>query len=498
MSVTDWLYQSQKNKPQGNSLAGGIFVFFAAGLQIGWIYNNQLQHFKWAQNHSSFQVIITYVGFYVLAIAGLYMAAMVIDRLTKRNIYVSLKVIRIQFGKNFMEIYFQFSALTLSFLGSACFIAMPKSLYLNVAARLLIGFSFGYSYLVCIVHASEIMTQKLRGMIVATFNFIVLSSILINETFVIATDHEVHALGTMQWIGIYGAIFGVLGIALLPMLTHESPVLLIRRNKDSDALSLMIKVRNENSETYEIRNEFNELKTMVEEDKQFSPKIFLDGNERALIMVALLRLGNVLSFNFGLNMIRMANVSQFDGEDNVNFGGTLLMTVRMMAALFTLFTFDTKGRRPYFLISFGGTSFALIIFGFLIYFYNNPIIIAIVQVIIEIFGGIGIGSVADVYSSEAFGTMKKAYSIFVTIAIEFGLQALIIALTFGTELTRTFSAVYPIVSGGVLLLITYYLKEKLPETAKMSIRQTRNEFLKSGEIVFSGGNKSSPSTITFH
>lgn len=389
--------------------------------------------------------------------------------------------------------------MTLSLFGSACFIAMPKSLYLNMIARLLIGFSFGYSYLVCIVHASEIMTQKLRGMVVLSFNFIVLSSILVNESIIISTDHEKHAFGTMQWFGIYGAIFGVLGMIFLPFLTHESPVQLIQRNKENEALSIMIKVRNESTETYTIRNEFNELKTMVEEDKQFSPKIFLDGNERALIMITLLRVGNVLAFNYGLNMIRYMNTNNiFEAEDGVNLSGVLLMTIRMMTAVFTLFTIDNKGRKSHFLISFGGSSVSLILLGFLIFWFNNGIIIAIVQILIEIFGGIGIGSVADVYSSEAFATSKKSASIFVTMSIEFALQALIIALTFSTEITKVYSAFYVIVSGGLLLLITYYLNKKLPETAGMSIRQSRNEFLKSGEIVFSGGNKSPQTQITFH
>lgn len=96
MSCTEWVYLQQKNKPQGNSLAGGIFVLFAAGLQIGWIYNGEIQTLKWAQNHSNFAVITTYVAFYVTAICGLYMALMVIERLSKRDIYVSLNF----FAKN--------------------------------------------------------------------------------------------------------------------------------------------------------------------------------------------------------------------------------------------------------------------------------------------------------------------------------------------------------------------------------------------------------------
>lgn len=88
-SIIDWVDFSQKNKPQGNSLAGGIFVMLVSGMQVGWIINNDLLSFPWARGEASYQVIMTYVIFYLAAMVGLYLAAAVVDRLTKKNIYVS-------------------------------------------------------------------------------------------------------------------------------------------------------------------------------------------------------------------------------------------------------------------------------------------------------------------------------------------------------------------------------------------------------------------------
>lgn len=62
-----------------------------SGLQVAWIFNGDLMTFPWARGHSSFAVISTYASFYIAAVLGLYMATMVIDRLTKKNIYVSEK-----------------------------------------------------------------------------------------------------------------------------------------------------------------------------------------------------------------------------------------------------------------------------------------------------------------------------------------------------------------------------------------------------------------------
>lgn len=97
--ASDWVDFKQKNKPQGNSLVGGIMVMLVSGIQVGWIINNDLLSFPWARGHSTMPVIMTYVIFYLAALVGLYLAASVVDRLTKKNIYVSFRVFvsRIQF-----------------------------------------------------------------------------------------------------------------------------------------------------------------------------------------------------------------------------------------------------------------------------------------------------------------------------------------------------------------------------------------------------------------
>lgn len=107
------------------------------------------------------------------------------------------------------------------------------------------------------------------------------------------------------------------------------------------------------------------------------------------------------------------------------------------------------------------------------------------------------GILSDLYSAEAFNTMKKARSICFTSTIEFGLHIAIICATFNVSATTNYDAIFLIASGAIIFALTFVLHKELPETAKMSIRQTRNEFLKQGEIVFSGSNKTTPRGITF-
>ena len=124
-------------------------------------------------------------------------------------------------------------------------------------------------------------------------------------------------------------------------------------------------------------------------------------------------------------------------------------------------------------------------------------IMLIAQLGMEVAGGLGVVTIADIYTAEAFNTMKKASSILYTTTAEFLFHVIIIAVTFDVISTTVYNWIFLVGSGILVLIITVFLHKELPETAKMSIRQTRNEFLKSGEIVFSG-SKMPVQNITFN
>lgn len=314
-----------------------------------------------------------------------------------------------------------------------------------------------------------------------------------------SASHETHAFGSIQWMGITGMIFCVLGILLVLILTRETPVTLIRQKRFDQAVQMMLRLRNESSETWSIKNEYNELKAMVEEDEQTSQNIFDQRNIRPLLLITLLKIGSVLAFNYGVNVIRLNYATMFIGEDNINFAVMALMGFRMAGCMLTLFTIDAKGRRPHFLISFGGSSILLIIMGIIIAFNSASKVGWIfggLQLCFEFVSGFGIGMISDVYAGEAFNTIKKPNSIGFATAVEFILHAIIIAVTFDVQPSAKFNWIFLVSSGLLLLAITVFLHKELPETAKMSIRQSRTEFAKNGEIVFSG-SKMPTQSITF-
>ncbi|KAG5676225.1 hypothetical protein PVAND_006074 [Polypedilum vanderplanki] len=467
---------SQKNKPQGNALSGGIFILLVSGMQISWIFDIGIKKLSWAEGHSSMLIMISYMSFYIAGGIGLFAASATINRLTKKNIY--------------------FTSLIFVTTASGLLIFVGNNYYVVTISRSMIGFAHGYAYLTSIVHASEIMHQKLRGMIIAAFQICIMSSALLTSS--LANTIVEETFESFQWLGVIGIIYSALGILFTFIFTRESPVSLMRQKKFDQAISIMIKVRNESDETWSIRNEYNELKTMVEEDEQTSSDILADGNVRPLILITLLKIAFVISFNYGLNTIRLYHTSFFITAEGHNLSALTFLTVRMLTMVVTIFSIEINGRRLHFIVSQFATAILICIFAVVVLSEpdNFKFGYEVINLLLEVAAGIGMGIIADVYSSEAFNTLKKPRSIFVSTTIEFVLHIVIIFTTFDISPgQRVYEGIFMMASGVSLMIITILLYRQLPETSKMSIRQTRSEFMRSGEIVFSGSNKMAPSSI---
>lgn len=88
-SFSEFFEFTQKNKPQGNALSGGIMVLLVSGMQVGWIFDNKVHKLPWAVEERSILIILAFCLFYIGGIVGLFAASATVPRLTKSNIYVS-------------------------------------------------------------------------------------------------------------------------------------------------------------------------------------------------------------------------------------------------------------------------------------------------------------------------------------------------------------------------------------------------------------------------
>uniref|UniRef100_A0A1B0DK46 Major facilitator superfamily (MFS) profile domain-containing protein n=2 Tax=Phlebotomus papatasi TaxID=29031 RepID=A0A1B0DK46_PHLPP len=367
-----------------------------------------------------------------------------------------------------------------SVISNAPLIGFPNESIVIILCRILAGISHGFIYITTVIHASENAIKEVRGIILAALHYCIIASVF-TTSILLAIGQEADVNVNYEpnmIIGILGTVYSAMAFLFIPFLTYESVVFLIERQRYSEAIRNMIKLRNESVETWEIKNDFDEMKLMVCEDIRTSKSIFKDGNLRPLLLMILVKFLFVLSFNYGLNMIKFLAV------DNILMGhwsSAWLFGIRLMAGLISLFFFDVFGRRIYLAVSAGGTAISLLVYGFLNLGVEGSYVAIIAS---EIFLGLGLGSVTDVLLSEAFSSRKKVLSMIVVTVCEYIVQIALI-LSFLNIPTRSYEDAFVFTTGGVMIVITIFLYLQLPETRFMSLRQTRDEFRLVGNATYS-------------
>lgn len=359
-------------------------------------------------------------------------------------------------------------------------------------ARLIIGIAFGITYPVVIMHAGEVLVKEIRGMILSTLNYCMFSSILlVSILHSIGTyDYNEYSFRPNLYIGIMGVLYSAMSMLFLPLFFKESPIFLIKQGKESEALITMIKLRSETVETWEIRNDFQENKRMIEEDSKLTSFIFSNGNTRPLLLILLSKLLFVLSFNYIINTMRL--IYSRDGE-YFNYTPSIFLLVRVLAAFLPMFLVDKKGRKIFQTMSGTICSVCLIIFGIVLAIEEFSFWIPFfLFVIYEIGMSLGIGAISDVLLSEGFPISKKSNSICFISFVENLLQIIIILITYALRESdmHTVYIIHSFLFGIVILTITLVLQKLLPETKQMSLRQARDEFRRYGEFLYTGNQRS--------
>ncbi|KAJ6631722.1 hypothetical protein Bhyg_16378, partial [Pseudolycoriella hygida] len=76
----------QKNKPQSNSVAGGVFLLLVSGLHIGWgIWGDFLNPLAITLGHPNHPATI--MSWYVFAVVGSIVGAVLVIKMKKKFIY---------------------------------------------------------------------------------------------------------------------------------------------------------------------------------------------------------------------------------------------------------------------------------------------------------------------------------------------------------------------------------------------------------------------------
>ena len=342
--------------------------------------------------------------------------------------------------------------------------------------RLLAGVSHGITYITVLIHGCEIAVPKIRGYVLTTIHLCLLIGVFTFST-IILHDQNASLFEANKQLGIYGLIYVSLGLILGIFFSRESPVFLIQQKREQEANEIMIRLRSETSENQEIRNDFIEFKTMLTEDAQSDVKLFDPSNRNSLFLIMLLRLSFVMSFNMPLNMIWLKGVAaQFD-DVLIDPSAMLLSGLRFIVTLVVMFAVDS--RKKMLVITSTGLLGAIFLLMAILYKFSADVIVPMgimfMAFFFQFFGGLGIGTIGDIYSSEAFNTTNKPASIAFTAAIEFTLQLILIFITFYINICYFSMMVILCIN---MFLVCNIIVFYLPETSKMSLREARNQFFK--------------------
>lgn len=330
---------------------------------------------------------------------------------------------------------------------------------------------------------SEVSVKDLRGMLISLLNNFIQISVF--TTYILTTSMEVNRYLNITIFSI-GLMYAVLGILFVNCLFYESPYLLVQQNREQEAIQNMMKLRNESIETWEIKNDFQEMKTMIEEDNQINSNIFRDGNLRPLILISLSSLISVLSFNYGINQIRIY-LTMTNSE--VQVSAIVYLLLRTTLGIIVILFIDKFRRRALQTFTGIGAGILLIISGILVMCVNSIEGQIAVFCIYEAFVILGAGTITDVLSSEAFPLTKKVNSLAFRFDIESVLNIIFIAATLNIRLTETYMTAMLITTGVLMIICSVFLWLQLPETRLMSLRQARAEFRQRDGVLYSGNNK---------
>lgn len=92
--IFEWVDYYQKNKPQTNALAAGLMIVIYGGQQLAWgIFNNHLQAQPWAGGYEDEGTVFwAIISWFIAAIVGFFVAALVVNKYSKISIYVSCEI----------------------------------------------------------------------------------------------------------------------------------------------------------------------------------------------------------------------------------------------------------------------------------------------------------------------------------------------------------------------------------------------------------------------
>lgn len=348
-----------------------------------------------------------------------------------------------------------------------------------ITARLMAGIAHGIVYAILIAHAGEVSMPKYRGRVVASINFMLFLGCALFAIchYVNAKCHQ-DAFYITRLFSIIALFLSLLSILAAVCFTLESPTFLIRAGNDQKGLSNMIKVRNDTSETDEVRTDFQHMHSMVAEDFFVQTQnIYVDRNGGPLLMAVGCRLLGVIVNNWILNIIQIELVEEILVPTNSQLAPVILIVMRLLGSLISTIIIDIVSRRLLLEVSIGMTIVVTIISAVLLVAGSDSSKYVLLSLIIaHQIAVAGIDAIQHVLIAEAFGLKKKPWSICFVACSEYALHIIVIAIFYDIGAPDDVKYGVTFATAGVLVIIGSILHFSMPETRGITLRQAREAF----------------------
>lgn len=369
-------------------------------------------------------------------------------------------------------------------LGYTCKIPIRLTSFVWVtAARLLSGTSVGIAQLAVTVHASDIASKRMRQVISYAITAVIALSALFYAFLVNAWYGTTYEYPEATQFGMGHSVVAVALLAMLlsPILTNESSPYYLLRGNEAKARRRFAKLKSDRKRKPRAKTlcQFDEIKTMVDEDLHSGRGLFSGANLRSLRIVLNVRMLHVAMSSVPLLMLLMKEVKMWrngvwpsidDGYLIESIAAKILFGSVVMAIA------RWCGRHKFIYLGLTFTS------GFFLgAFLQNThlswparqtlcsILCYSVPVAHSLFA-FGVDYYQLKQSVDAFSVTNKAWSLAIVASIEHLTHAALITLVFHHQ------EELKVLTAGAIILMSFTAVAIVPDTRKLSLRATRNVF----------------------
>lgn len=347
-----------------------------------------------------------------------------------------------------------------------------KNYIFSIVSRSIGGIAFGLTYPVILIHAAEVSVNAMRGINVSLVQYVFVVGQWIGALYATALhaepdpNHERNIdLATVQRLVLIGIL--VFGFLIGIVYHRESPIYLLKKNREEKATNMMLRLRSESQMTEEVYRDIDDYKRIIHESNIASS---LDICGSMIFKIILLKLACVTAFNMTLNVSLLKSLSHEFSDGKFDKSAMILMTTRF---LFGIIAVNFMNFKRMFMFRISCIVSAIALFGiFIDDLLEFGDIVGIIFAVLLQASSVSISGIADVLQVEAFDLRSKPLAIAIISSVEFLFHIASIKMFFFIDDFMT-----PVLAlsgaGGFLMLLATIIAMRTPDTSDLSFIHAR-------------------------